>query len=125
MRNDQRLIPFLGGLVIGGVGGAAAEGNKQYYNNSYYPPYYYNQPYYNNYPYQQYNNYYPYAYNQQSLPVNSSQYPQNSNMQYSYQYQYQTDAIVPGKLLEEDPIPIVIKADSRSLNDISYVPKYM
>ena len=48
MNNDKRLIPFIGGLAIGGLGGAA-------FNRYNYMPYYqypvYQYPYY--YPYQQ------------------------------------------------------------------------
>lgn len=50
--NDTRLIPFLGGAIIGGIGGAAISNNQGY--NSYYPyypqPVYYYTPYYNPYP---------------------------------------------------------------------------
>ena len=118
---DERLIPFLGGLVIGGVGGAASEGNK--FNSGYG---YYNQPY-NYYPYQANYNY-PYAYNSQPLPTNSMQYPQYNNMPYNQYYQsYQTDIYTtPGtKLIEENPMPDVIGKDVRGIEDISYVPKYI
>ena len=61
MNNDKRLIPFIGGLAIGGLGGAAL--NKNNYMPYYqYPVYQY--PYYTYYPYQQ--TYYP-NFNQQNL----------------------------------------------------------
>ena len=121
MNNDQRLFPFLGGLVLGGVGGAFAEGNKMNYNNY---PYYYQQPYNNYYQYPVNNyNYYPYAYNQHTLPVNSTQYPQYNNMPYN-QYQFNTDIIAPGKIIEETPVPVLYTTDTRGIEDLSYVPKY-
>ena len=43
--NDQRLFPFVGGLVLGGVTGAAFSNNRfnqpYYYYPMYYPPVYY------------------------------------------------------------------------------------
>lgn len=46
--NDERLVPFVGGLIIGGIGGAAFDGfNKNQYPMNYpnqgyvYPVYYY------------------------------------------------------------------------------------
>ena len=65
--NNDRLIPFLGGLVLGGVGGSVIDNNRYPYNNNYYPVY--------NFPYQ----YPPYNYYQtntyQQLPTNSYSYP--------------------------------------------------
>lgn len=95
---NERLIPFLGGLVLGGVGGAVAEGNKFNYNG------YYSQPYY------QYPTY-PYAYYQQPLP-----YPQ-----YNFPY---NNSIISGKIINEEPMPIIINQDERNVLDLSYVPKY-
>ena len=43
-QNNERLIPFLGGALIGGLGGAAIANNQPYYNQGYYYPYYYAQP---------------------------------------------------------------------------------
>ena len=40
-QNNERLIPFLGGALIGGLGGAAIANNQPYYNQGYYYPYYY------------------------------------------------------------------------------------
>ena len=55
--HDERLIPFLGGAIIGGIGGAAIANNQGYNYGGYYTPYYYPQPvyyypgyYYNGYP---------------------------------------------------------------------------
>ena len=51
--NEQRLIPFLGGAIIGGIGGAAISNNQGYgnYYQSYYPyPVYYYPSYYSPYP---------------------------------------------------------------------------
>ena len=65
-QGNERLIPFLGGAIIGGIGGAAIANNQPYYNQGYYYPYYYAQPinygYY--YPYGYYNNYPMYVNNQ-------------------------------------------------------------
>jgi len=58
---DERLIPFLGGALIGGLGGAAIANNQQYYGG-YYAPYYYTQP-------VNYGYYYPYGYYYNSYPV--------------------------------------------------------
>ena len=52
-QNNERLIPFLGGAIIGGIGGAALSNNQGYSNGPYYP-YYYQPVYY--YP----SGYYPY-----------------------------------------------------------------
>ncbi len=61
--NDERIIPFLGGAIIGGLGGAAIANNQGY--SGYYQPYY-QQPvyyypngyyYYNGYPMYQSNSY--------------------------------------------------------------------
>lgn len=62
---EERLIPFLGGAIIGGLGGAAIANNQGYYGGYYPAQYYYAQPinygyyypngYYTNYP--MYNNY--------------------------------------------------------------------
>lgn len=64
-QNNERLIPFLGGAIIGGLGGAAIANNQGYnYGGVYYTPYY-TQPVY----------YYPYYYatngSFQTLPSNS------------------------------------------------------
>ncbi len=116
MRNDDRLIPFLGGLVIGGVGGAAVENNKYpYYNNGYFNQ----QPYYN-YPPQQFYNYNPYAYNTQILPTNSMQYPQYNNIPYNTV----GNDVITGKIVNEEPLPLVVNGDSRNNEDISYVPRF-
>lgn len=58
--SEDRLIPFLGGAIIGGLGGAAIANNQGYYGGGYYPYY---QPVY----------YYPYSY--YSYPT--YQYPYN------------------------------------------------
>lgn len=59
--NDQRLIPFIGGLAIGGLGGAAFNQNHQNYMQYpvYYPNYYYQYPIYYQYPNPQVNIYNP------------------------------------------------------------------
>ena len=62
MNNDQRLIPFLGGLVIGGAAGSQT-GRYPAYNQY---PTYYQQPYYA----------YPNQYAQQ-VPITSTYYTYN------------------------------------------------
>lgn len=107
MNNDQRLIPFLGGLAIGGIGGAAFNNNRYpYYGYNYYQPYYTPYPYTNNY-------YYP---NTQVLPVNSNEY-----VQYDM---YQTNVIAPGKLINENSYPLTFSNDERSIQGMSNVPPY-
>lgn len=67
-QNDQRIIPFLGGAILGGLGGAAIANNNQQYGY-YYPyqgAYYYPM---NGYYYPQVN-YYPY----------NNGYPMNMNV---------------------------------------------
>ena len=49
--SEDRLIPFLGGAIIGGLGGAAIANNQGYYGGGYYPYY---QPVY----------YYPYSFSE-------------------------------------------------------------
>lgn len=96
MNNDQRLIPFLGGLVVGG-----AVGNT------------YNRPY--------YTNYYPYPNNQ-----TYSYYPQYNYYpnQYYPEYQYNPNATYPVKMVNEQGYPIIVSSDERSISDLSYVPIY-
>ena len=65
MNNDQRLIPFLGGLVIGGAAGSQT--GRYPINNQY--PAYYQQPYYGT-PYYAYPNQYA-----QQVPFDFSQFP--------------------------------------------------
>ena len=66
---DERLIPFLGGALIGGLGGAAIANNQGYYSGGYYP-YYYSQPVY----------YYPYNYyGYQTYPMNYNQQLKTNN----------------------------------------------
>ena len=96
MNNDQRLIPFLGGLVVGGAVG-----------NTINRPAYYQYPYNNYYP--QYN-YYPYQY--------GMGYPSTINYETSVPTQY------PIKMINEYPYPIVVSSEDRSLEDSSYVPIY-
>ncbi len=121
MNQDQRLIPFLGGLILGGVGGAAAEGNKMMpynygYGYNYYPPYY------TNYQYPTYN-YYQNVPNQNTPIVNSMEHPLY-NMPYN-QYQFQTEVIAPGKIINENPVPVILTSGDRNVQDMSYVPKYI
>lgn len=116
MYKDQRLFPFIGGLVLGGVTGAYAEGNKMM---PAYPPYV-NQ-YYNNYPY-------PYYYNYQ----NQYQYPYYNNMNYPYNQAVVNSDTYPNnymqneaKIINEDNSDIII-SDARGLySNISDVPKYV
>ena len=96
MNNDQRLIPFLGGLVVGGAVG-----------NTINRPAYYQYPYNNYYP--QYN-YYPYQY--------GMGYPSTINYETTLPTQY------PIKMINEYPYPIVVSSEDRSLEDSSYVPIY-
>ena len=101
MRYDQRLIPFLGGLAIGGIGGQIIDNNR--INYGYYPnPY----PYYNN-VYPQYN-YYP--------PVNNTPY-------YAYPSYMNTNV---SKVMGDTPsIVTYAKMDERMINqDLSFVPIY-
>lgn len=61
-RNNQRslLIPFIGGALLGGLGGyALSRPNPVYYYPTYYPYQYYQYPY-STYSYPQNGNYYPY-----------------------------------------------------------------
>ena len=104
MNQDQRLIPFLGGLIVGGVGGSLID-NKNPYNN--YPPYY------SNYQYPAYN-YYP-----------SYQYPQyiDNNQQIITGYN-QNESMYSAKIYNEQPIPIMINSNRSIVYDISYVPPY-
>ena len=105
--NNDRLIPFLGGLVLGGVGGSVIDNNRYPYNNNYYPVY--------NFPYQ----YPPYNYYQtntyQQLPTNSYSYPLYNQQNYTYPNM---------KIIQEQPTDIIVNNDSRSLSDISFVPPY-
>ena len=108
MNNDQRLIPFLGGLIVGGIGGAAFDNKQPYYG--------YNYPY-NNIYYQYPTYYYP----NNQLPINSP---------YNYQYNngtmlYQQEQITPAKIINELPTNIYLQTGDRSINkDISFVPYY-
>ena len=102
MYKDQRLIPFLGGLAIGGIGGSIID-NRYNYANQY--PYYYNP-----YPYQQYN-YYPQPQYYQQYNPNMISYPIN---------QTQTS-----KMMGDVPGIIAYSKNSRDMNvDLSYVPPY-
>ena len=97
MNNDQRLIPFLGGLVLGGVAGNQTVRYPTYY----YPPYYgpVNYPYYPNQYVQQVPNaqtYYPYNEYQQgyNLPQNNmvnTMYEQRNTSDLSYVPIYKKD----------------------------------
>ena len=88
MNNDQRLIPFLGGLVIGGAAGNQTARYPYYY----YPPYYGNAYYYPTQYVQQVPNtqsYYPYNQYQNGyyLPQNTSSntmYEQRNSNDLSY-----------------------------------------
>ena len=85
--NDQRLFPFVGGLVLGGVTGAAFSNNRPYYTNNY--PMYYQTPYY-------YPNYY---YNQ------TTSLPPQVNIYNPY---------VADKVIYEDPSPLVFESETRN-----------
>ncbi len=121
MNQDQRLVPFLGGLILGGVGGAAAEGNKMMPYNNYGYGYNYYPPYYNNYQYPTYN-YYQAVPAQGAPVINSMEHPLYNNYN---TMNYPSDAIAPGKIINENPIPIILTNQNRSIQDISYVPKYI
>ena len=70
---DERLIPFLGGALIGGLGGAAIANNQGYYGGGYYPyPYYYAQP-------VNYGYYYPNGAYYTTYPMTNT-YQTNSNI---------------------------------------------
>ena len=90
--NDQRLFPFVGGLVLGGVTGAAFSNNR------------FNQPYY--YPYPIYPTYPMYYYPQNITPGVTN--PQQVNIYNPY---------ITDKIIYEDPIPLVFQ-DSNSKNDL-------
>lgn len=103
MNNDKRLIPFIGGLAIGGLGGAAL--NKNNYMPYYqYPVYQY--PYYTYYPYQQ--TYYP-NFNQQNMMTYPNLYQNN---------------VSSAKIMGDVPSVVSYNKDERSYYDISYVPPY-
>lgn len=101
MNNDQRLIPFLGGLVIGGAAGSQT-GRYPYYNQ--YPAYYY--PMYNNTPYYVYPNQYV-----QPMPPASTYYTYND---------YQTGSLMP----QDSEMPQSVMNQQRSINDLSFVPLF-
>lgn len=105
MNQDQRLIPFLGGLVLGGVGGAAFDNKFQGYN--YYPPYsnVYNQ--------------YPTYYQTQPLQYYQQYYPYNLYNQYQPQ---QTNTLT--KMIDEQPSNIMYSQYERGIIDLSFVPIY-
>lgn len=109
MNKDQRLIPFLGGLVLGGVGGAAFDNKYQNYNYgyNYYPPY--NNVY----------NQYPIYYQTQPISYNQQYYPYNM-----YANQTYPQAVNPSKLIEEQPSTILYSSYERGNTDLSYVPIY-
>lgn len=107
MNKDQRLIPFLGGLVLGGVGTSVIDNNRIPYYNNYYPSYYYP------YQYPAYNYYQTNTY--QQLPTNSSSLPIYNQQNYVYPN---------SKIINEAPIEVSYSNDYRSLADISYVPPY-
>ena len=80
MNNDQRLIPFLGGLVIGGAAGSQTN-RIPYYNN--YPVYYAPYPYYyGNYPVQ-----YPQQTSMNSPYYAYNEYQPNNEINTPIQYQ--------------------------------------
>lgn len=99
--NEERLFPFVGGLVIGGLGGAAYETSKYARPNYYYPA--------------GYGYYYP-------QPITTIQYPY---------YVYQTpmvstsniDAQSGVKIISEPPSSVDVSLN-RNINDLSMVPKY-
>lgn len=97
MNNDQRLIPFLGGLVIGGAAGSQT--GRYPINNQY--PAYYQQPYYGT-PYYAYPNQYA-----QQVPITSTYYTYND---------YQGSNI---PLAENEVV-----YQQRSISDLSFVPLY-
>lgn len=102
MNNDKRLIPFIGGLAIGGLGGAA-------FNRYNYMPYY-------QYPVYQYPYYYPYQ--QQTYYPNMNQ----TNMQtYPNIYSNNYNA---AKIMGDVPSVVSYNQDERSYYDASYVPPY-
>ena len=107
MNNNQRLIPFLGGLVLGGVGTSVIDNNRLPYYNNYYPSYYYP------YQYPAYNYYQTNTF--QQLPTNSSTYPMYNQQNYIYPN---------AKIIEENPSEILINNNERSLKEISYVRPY-
>ncbi|MCI5744824.1 MAG: hypothetical protein MR270_00875 [Erysipelotrichaceae bacterium] len=104
MYEDQRLIPFLGGLIVGGAAGTA-------FDNKNMP--YYQQPYNYNYPYPYYANNYNYI----SPYVNQG-----------YGYYYYNEPIISssnkaGKIINEQPIDVSLY-NNQLYRDISRVPKY-
>ena len=102
MNQDQRLIPFLGGLIVGGVGGSMVNNNLPYYN---YPPYY------SNYQYPTYNYYPPYPQYIENTPIAINGYNQS-------------ESIYASKIINEPPFPISLNANREIIFDNSYVPPY-
>lgn len=93
-RNDNRLFPFVGGLVLGGVTGAAIGNSRPNYNPYYNYPYYYQNPY-----------YYPnYIYNQNMTPPQVNIY----------------NPYVADKVIYEDPTPLILTQDDRNISNKSY-----
>jgi len=109
MNNNQRLIPFLGGLVLGGVGGAAFDNRypNYSYGYNYYPPYYV---------YNQYPTYYYPAQQPISTPA-VAQYNMSFNP-------YQSDTMTPMKVINENPTSILYSSSERNINSLSHVPIY-
>lgn len=100
--NEERLFPFLGGLVIGGIGGASFETNKFGRPNYYYPTnygyYYYPQQVSYQYPY--------YGYQMPMTPASNIESTQSSV-----------------KIISESPSSIDVSLN-RDFNDLAMVPKY-
>ena len=107
--NEQRLFPFVGGLVLGGVTGAFLGNNRYnqpYYYPMYYPPMYYQPPMYTT---------YNYTYTQ------STANPPQVNIYNPY---------IADKIIYEDPIPLTFENfernhssnDSSSIDSLKNVP---
>lgn len=97
------LVPFLGGLFIGGIGGAAFENNKNMNKN-----YMYTYP-------QNYVYYPPVVY--QNMPINPVTYPP-----YYRPYNYvQANTFVE----KNETYKVESGKNNRSLTDISNVPVYI
>lgn len=103
MYKDQRLIPFIGGLAIGGLSGAAFNKNQYYGSPQAYP--YPTQ--YNYYP----TPYYPAQYNYYPAPYYPAQYYYPSQIEENY---YKTNNVI----LTAD------KRNMQSYDSISYVPPF-
>lgn len=110
MYNNQRLVPFLGGLAIGGLSGVAFNNNGNKY------PYYQYPQYYPNYQYQ-----YPMQY---SYPVYDNYYLKNQMPPVGFNNNIYDNSMLANKIIDEQPFLISYTTDTRSIQDLKNVPLY-